>query len=59
MSQVITYQSPTGRTIAICQPHIATLKQQDQWPVDATGQEYCTVSHGLHQGICDYCEDSR
>lgn len=56
MAQVITYQSPRGLTIAICQQHIAKLKEDDRWPRDWTGQEYATVSHGLHQGTCDYCD---
>jgi hypothetical protein len=55
MKEVITYQSPCGRNIAICQPHIDALRAADCWPRDFYGQEYCTVSHGVHRGTCDYC----
>jgi hypothetical protein len=55
---VITYQSPRGRTISMCQAHQAQFKRTQQWPYDPSdGQEYCTVSKGRHQGICNYCDD--
>lgn len=50
----ITYQSPTGATLNICTECEKRLDGQP-WPKDNTGQEYCTVSHGLHQGVCDLC----
>lgn len=50
MAKVITYQSPSGSTIALTRAQIETLEKAGKWPKDHTGQEYCTVSYGLHEG---------
>lgn len=56
MTTVVTWQSPTGATINVCEHCEARLTAGREWPTDSTGQEYCTVSHGLHEGQCDICE---
>lgn len=50
---VITYQAPNGRTINICPDCEARLTHEGDWPCNEQGEEYCTVSHGLHEGVCD------
>jgi len=57
MQNVVTYQDTRGNQIDICQRHQAELEAAGQWPKNpATGEEYCTVSHGLHRGTCELCE---
>lgn len=56
MTRVITYSSPTGATIRLTETQIAMLRKAGTWPRDWRGQEYCTVSHGLHNGIPDYTD---
>ncbi len=53
---VVTYQSPRGDTWNLCADCQREAVERDAWPRDATGQEYCTVSHGLHDGRCDGCQ---
>ena len=55
----VTFQSPRGATINICPAHQHRLHVDHAWPRDAAGEEYCTVSHGLHDGCCHYCEDEQ
>lgn len=56
MAQVITYQSPRGNTIDLCRACIDHYRALGDWPRDRVdGQEYCTVSHGLHNGTCWRC----
>lgn len=52
-AKVTTYQAPNGITANIC----ADCEQRlaSSWPRNESG-EYCTVSHGLHDGECDYCD---
>jgi hypothetical protein len=47
---VITWQSPSGHDIDITIGQERELDAAGIWPRDDTGQEYCTVSHGLHNG---------
>ena len=49
--QVITWQAPSGSTLSICPGCERALA--GRWPKDHSGQEYCQVSHGLHDGICE------
>ena len=53
--KVITWQSPAGAQIDICEACEAAAG--DDWPRDSRGQEFCTVSQGLHTGRCDLCEE--
>lgn len=48
MTQVITYQAPNGETIDLTPKQIAQLERDGEWPRNSRGEEYCTVSHGLH-----------
>lgn len=49
--KVITYQSPNGGTIDLSRKQIAMLEAARVWPRNECGEEYCTVSYGLHFGV--------
>jgi hypothetical protein len=52
--KAITYQSPAGNLLSVCESCEKDL--EGNWPKDNTGQEYCTVSHGVHEVCqCDVC----
>lgn len=53
--KVVTYMSSSS-TINICQDCEQRFREQNEWPRDRSGEEFATVSHGLHQGTCDTCE---
>ena len=55
--KVVTYQDDRGGNINICLKCETKLKEAHEWPKNSVGQEYCTVSHGLHEGECDLCGD--
>ena len=55
MAKVITWQTPQGRTINVCQDCEGQLT--GAWPRDKRGEEYCQVHEGLHTGHCDVCDD--
>lgn len=57
MTTVVTWQSPAGATYSLCPRHDAQRAAAHDWPRDAEGQEYCSVSHGVHRGYCDDCEE--
>lgn len=48
--KVITYQSPRGGTINVTPRQEAAYRAAGTWPRDRFGEEYCSVSHGLHVG---------
>lgn len=50
MWMVITYIAPNGATIRLTQAQIDMLDAARKWPRNPRGEEYCTVSHGLHYG---------
>ena len=50
MRKVITYQAPSGGTIDLTRAQVARLERAGKWPRNSRGEEYCTVSHGLHAG---------
>lgn len=54
--KVITYQAPNGATINVTEGQIKMARQVGAWPRSG-GQEYCTVSHGLHTGEPTYTSD--
>jgi hypothetical protein len=54
MTKVITYQSPCNETINLTPDQIRILQSALQWPSDRNGQEFCSVSHGLHEGQPTY-----
>lgn len=64
--KVVTYTSSSGSKINVCPGCERRFRRLGEWPRDARGEEYATVSHGLHLGICDThsggcdtCEDSQ
>lgn len=48
--QVVTYQSPAGHRLNLTPDQAAELTAWNAWPRDPSGEEYCSVSHGLHAG---------
>jgi len=56
MNQVISYQSPSGQTIDLTPAQRACFCRQGLWPRDFRGQEFCSVSHGLHEGDPTYSD---
>lgn len=55
-SGVVTWQSPGGAKIDICQTCELGMTE---WPRDQSGQEYCSVSQGLHPGACQLCSSDK
>ena len=53
--QVITYQAPNGEQVDVCRRCERILDDAGRWLRASDGQEYCTVSHGLHRGTCGVC----
>lgn len=56
-AKVITYQSPSNACIELTQRQIKTLSAARVWPRDGAGQEFCSVSHGLHTGTPTFSDD--
>lgn len=54
--KVITYQAPNGETIDLSQPQVEMLERAQKWPRNSRGEEYCSVSHGLHRGAPTYSD---
>lgn len=55
MTSVVTYQTPSGETIEICDACEARLTAARDWPRSSRGEEYCQVSYGRHDGSCAIC----
>jgi len=51
--RIVTWQSPSGNTMDICSCCKRRLEAAYSWPKDDDGQEFCSVSRGLHRGVCD------
>lgn len=49
-ANVVTYMSPRSEKIDITPDQEKALKTKGKWPKDRSGQEYCSVSMGLHAG---------
>lgn len=49
--KVITYQTPSGDTIDLTRAQIKMLEKVGKWVRNDQGEQYCTVSHGLHVGL--------
>lgn len=47
--KAVTYQSSNGERIHITPTQEKKMKAAGIWPRCSTGEEYCTVSHGLHK----------
>jgi hypothetical protein len=54
-AKVITYQTSNGSSINLTRKQIKVLEEAGEWPKNRVGEEYATVSHGLHDGYPD-CE---
>ena len=57
--KVVTYTSSSGSKINVCPGCERRFRRLGEWPRDERGEEYATVSHGLHLGICDTHQDTR
>lgn len=55
-TKVVTWQSPRGESRSVCLACEAQIRHRGEWLRDWTGEEYATVSHGLHVGACDVCQ---
>ena len=49
--KVVSWKSPSGETVDVCQD--CELRLAGRWPRDQKGEEYCSVSRGLHHGECE------
>jgi hypothetical protein len=56
-TKVITYQAANGAKINLTIPQIRALDKAGVWPRNSRGEEYATVSHGLHAGVPDCLSD--
>ena len=54
--KVVTYQAPNGETIDLSQAQVAMLERGGKWPRTSRGEEFCSVSHGLHEGEPTYSD---
>lgn len=52
--KVITWQTPSGEKINVTPKQEKMARKMGKWPRSAKGEEYCTVSHGLHCGMPTY-----
>jgi hypothetical protein len=50
MTRIITWQSPSGRTIAVTRRQEKMMRKAGLWFRDSRGGEFCSVSHGLLAG---------
>jgi hypothetical protein len=52
-TRVVTWSAPSGGTIDICTACQERLEAAGEgWPRNRSGQEYCQVHQGLHNGEC-------
>jgi hypothetical protein len=56
LNQVVTWQSPSGASMALCAACEKRLKAAGEWPKDGRGQELCQVHRGRHPGQCQHPE---
>ena len=56
MTQVVTYQAPSGGTIDLTQEQVQRLEASRVWPRNGIGEEYCSVEVGLHRGVSTYSD---
>lgn len=54
--RVVTYQAPNGETIDLSQAQVAMLEREQKWPRNSRGEEFCSVSWGLHAGSATYSD---
>jgi hypothetical protein len=49
--KVITWQDTRGGYLNITPDQEERFTKAGRWPKNASGEEYCQVSHGLHEGV--------
>ena len=54
--KVITYQAPNGETIDLSLAQVDMLERGGKWPRNSRGEEFCSVSCGLHAGSPTYSD---
>lgn len=54
--KVVTFQAPNGETIDLTSAQVQMLERAQKWPRNSRGEEYCSVSHGLHEGPPTYSD---
>ena len=57
--KVITYQAPNGETIDLTSAQVEMLECAQKWARNSRGEEFCSVSHGLHEGLPTYSDAPR
>jgi hypothetical protein len=57
MQKVTTYISSSQQTITLCLKCERKYEKNYAWPKDSKGQEFCSVSYGLHYGWCEVCQE--
>lgn len=53
--KVVTYTSTAKFRLDICPDCEREMRERGEWPKDGCGNEFATVSHGLHLGACETC----
>lgn len=56
VTKVVTWQSARGESRNVCRACARKIRANGKWLRDIHGEEYATVSHGLHVGACDVCQ---
>ena len=54
--KVVTYQAPNGETIDLTSAQVEMLERTQKWARNSRGEEFCSVSHGLHEGLPTYSD---
>ena len=54
--KVVTWQAPRGDTLNVCQDCQSAYERDGAWLKNDIGEEYCQVSRGLHEWLCDICD---
>lgn len=55
--KTITWQSPCGAKIQVTPKQEKVMKAAGFWPRDDRDEEYCSVSHGLHDGYPTWTDE--
>lgn len=58
MMTVITWKTPSDARIDITPAQERMLKERGVWPKDSRGEEFCSVSRGLHHGYPTYTDQA-
>ena len=58
MAKVITWQAPDGSRISLTRQQERKLRKYGIWPRNQNGEEYCNISHGLHDGARTWTDEA-